>query len=117
MSLSRPVKITTSVGKGGMNRRGDVLAIQQLLNTRLPEYTSRLRIDGLCGFRTSEAIRKIQQNLVGMPCPDGRIDPRGPTLRVLNDSKLSNSVNRFTISSGVNAKSSRSSSSVPDAVI
>lgn len=52
-----------------------------------------------------------------MPCPDGRIDPRGPTLRVLNDSKLSNRVNRVTISSGVNAKSSRSSSSVPDAVI
>ncbi|WP_183482366.1 glucosaminidase domain-containing protein [Komagataeibacter kakiaceti] len=36
---------------------------------------------------------------------------------MLNDSKLSNSVNRVTISSGVNAKPSSSSSSVPDAVI
>lgn len=117
MSLSRSVRITASVGKGGMNRRDDVLAIQELLNSYLPKYIPRLRADGLCGFRTFEAIRKIQQNLVGMFSPDGRIDPRGPTLRLLNESKLSSSVNRVTTSSGVNAKSSISSSSLPTAVI
>lgn len=117
MSLSRLVRITASVGKGGTNRRDDVLAIQELLNSNLPKYTPRLRVDGLCGLRTFEAIRKIQQNFVGMSSPDGRIDPRGPTLRALNESKLSSNVNRVTTSSGGNAKSSTSNSSIPTAVI
>ncbi|GAN72046.1 glucosaminidase domain-containing protein [Acetobacter syzygii] len=117
MSLSRPVRITASVGKGGTNRRDDVRAIQELLNSNLPKYTPRLRVDGLCGFRTFEAIRKIQQNLVGMSSPDGRIDPRGPTWRLLNESKLSSSVNRVTTLSGVNAKSSIANSSIPTTVI
>lgn len=46
-----------------------------------------------------------------------RIDPRGPTLRLLNESKLSSSVNRVTTLSGVNAKSSIANSSIPTAVI
>lgn len=72
-----------------MNRRDDVLAIRKLLNAHLPKYASPLRVDGLYGLRTYEAIRKIHQNLVRMAYPDGQIDPQGPTLRLLNNAKLS----------------------------
>lgn len=37
MSLSRHVRITASVGKGGTNRRDDVLTIQERLNSNLPK--------------------------------------------------------------------------------
>jgi hypothetical protein len=43
-----------------------------------------LRIDGDCGPLTAAVIEEVQRRFVGFSRPDGRIDPHGPTLRVLN---------------------------------
>ncbi|MEX6827408.1 peptidoglycan-binding protein, partial [Pseudomonas aeruginosa] len=70
---------------GGVNRSTDVRAIQQLLNIRRSAWSSRpLRVDGMCGTQTLRAIAEAQYRLVGRPRSDGRIDPNGPTLRLLN---------------------------------
>ena len=79
------VTIGGAVGRGGVNRSTDVRAIQQLLNIRRSAWSSRpLRVDGMCGTQTLRAIAEAQHRLVGRPRSDGRIDPNGPTLRLLN---------------------------------
>ncbi|MFH7191031.1 peptidoglycan-binding protein, partial [Klebsiella pneumoniae] len=79
------VTIGGAVGRGGVNRSTDVRAIQQLLNIRRSAWSSRpLRVDGMCGTQTLRAIAEAQYRLVGRPRSDGRIDPNGPTLRLLN---------------------------------
>lgn len=115
MSWATPLRITASVGNGDINQRDDVIAIQALLNTYLPKSISPLRVDGLYGLRTYEAIRNIQKNLVGMAYPDGRIDPQGPTLCLLNKSKLN--MVKIAASSKIKVQTASSNSSIPDAVI
>lgn len=100
-----------------MNRRDDVLAIQKLLNAHVPKYASPLRVDGLYGLRTYEAIRKIHQSLVRMAYPDGRIDPQGPTLRLLNNAKLSGGAPMVAAFSRTNSQPSNSVASVPADVV
>lgn len=79
------VTIGGAVGRGGVNRSTDVRAIQQLLNIRRSAWSSRpLCVDGMCGPQTLRAIAEAQHRLVGRPRSDGRIDPNGPTLRMLN---------------------------------
>lgn len=66
-------------------RSPDVRAIQQLLNVRRSAWSSRaLRVDGICGTKTVRAISEAQRRLGGRPSSDGRIDPEGPTLRLLD---------------------------------
>ena len=60
-------------------------------------------------------IRNIQKNLVGMAYPDGRIDPQGPTLSLLNNSKLN--MGKIVASSKIKVQTASSNSSIPDAVI
>jgi muramidase (phage lysozyme) len=42
-----------------------------------------LREDAICGPRTIAAIEGFQRQVVGFQRPDGRVDPRGRTLRML----------------------------------
>jgi peptidoglycan hydrolase-like protein with peptidoglycan-binding domain len=84
MTLSKPTSISGSVGRGGINRSEDVRAIQGLLNESLPKSIPPLRVDGRCGPRTIDAIRKAQQLLKNVSHSDGRVDPRGALLRALN---------------------------------
>lgn len=84
MIRSDPVSITASVGRNGINRRHDVLAVQALINEHLPAGTSRLAVDGIAGPLTIAAIEHCQQQLVSMQHPDGRADPHGRTLHILN---------------------------------
>jgi hypothetical protein len=75
--------LSGSVGDAGLNRRDDVLVVQQLLNEKFLSAGERLVLDGICGVKTITAIRRYQLVVVGMNPSDGRIDPGGPTLRSL----------------------------------
>jgi len=77
--------ISSSVGKGGVNQRHDVITVQTLLNDNIRKFgpLTDLKVDGLAGPHTVAAIEAFQRRLVGMSQPDGRVDPHGPTLKAL----------------------------------
>ena len=72
-----------SAGKYGRNVFQDVKAVQRLLNQNLPLLAPFLRLveDGLPGPQTLNAILDFQRRVVKLPTPDGRMDPRGTTLK------------------------------------
>lgn len=78
--------ISQSVGQGGVNRRQDVITVQELINANLGKLTplAPLKVDGLNGKKTIGAIEEFQRRVVRMRQPDGRVDPRGKTLQLLN---------------------------------
>jgi len=59
------VSIKSSVGRRGMNIRGDVMLIQELLNRRLMVPMRPLRVDGTCGPITISTIEEFQRRVVG----------------------------------------------------
>lgn len=78
--------ITASVGRGGTNRRNDVTTIQKLINANIGLITP-LRLlaeDGRVGPATIGAIEVFQRRVVKLLRPDGRVDPGGRTLQILN---------------------------------
>ncbi|WKE65322.1 glucosaminidase domain-containing protein [Gallaecimonas kandeliae] len=80
------VKINGSVGYQGKNQKGDVKAVQQLLNRHLKEMPGirKLAEDGVAGGLTVQAIKAFQTRVMKMVRPDGRVDPQGKTLSLLN---------------------------------
>lgn len=72
--------IKGSVGQGGKNGPADVSAVQNALNVKAK---AGLKVDGKCGPKTIGAIRDFQKAM-GMPKPDGRIDPGRGTARALS---------------------------------
>lgn len=72
--------ISASVGSGGMNKKADVMTVQQLLNN----VGYKLVVDGGCGPKTVNAIADFQKNKMGVAKPDGRIDPGGKTWTALS---------------------------------
>ena len=79
------VRIRGSVGTGGHNQPGDVQAVQAVLNAAsrsLGGPLTALAVDGIVGPKTIHAIRQIQSAWTRVI--DGRVDPGGPTIRVLN---------------------------------
>lgn len=76
------MKIGKSVGRKGVNQRGDVALIQLLLNLS-KTLGEDLAVDGGAGERTFAAIEGFQRKALNMANPDGRIDPHGATLRAL----------------------------------
>ncbi|MEZ5591286.1 MAG: peptidoglycan-binding domain-containing protein [Gammaproteobacteria bacterium] len=81
------ISITASVGKGGVNRHNDTLAIQKLINKNIGSLTPLrpLAEDGRIGPMTIGAIEAFQRRVVGLRLVDGRVDPNGRTLRTLNE--------------------------------
>lgn len=71
--------IGSSVGRDGMNRPDDVIAVQNLLLARGYRIG---RADGICGDNTKAAIVTFQSGFLRRP--DGRVDPGGRTWRMLN---------------------------------
>ena len=74
-----------SVGQGAANGGRDVIVVQTALNavvSSLGGPSPILAVDGLIGPKTIAAIRKIQSFWTAVQ--DGRVDPGGPTIRVLN---------------------------------
>mgnify|MGYP000158759058 CR=1 FL=1 len=78
-SKSTPSNITDSVGKGGINNVEDVKLVQQLLQKK----DFPINVDGKAGPNTIEVIKNFQ-GFIGLPTPDGRIDPDGFTWKKLN---------------------------------
>ena len=74
--------ISASVGKGGTNKKEDVILVQTLLN----KSGYGLSVDGDCGKKSVTAISDFQSKKVGLAKPDGRIDPGGKTWNTLNSS-------------------------------
>jgi peptidoglycan hydrolase-like protein with peptidoglycan-binding domain len=79
------IGISKSVGRNGINNKDDVIFVQSALNAHAKKhtYTTPLKVDGLCGEKTIQAISVFQKNSAGIAVPDGRVDPNGKTLRYL----------------------------------
>ena len=81
-------KLNASVGRmGGVNYRDDVITVQQLLN-QVPITSGGpsppLKVDGICGSKTINAIQVFQVKQLGWSMADGRVDPNGATHTRLN---------------------------------
>jgi peptidoglycan hydrolase-like protein with peptidoglycan-binding domain len=77
--------ISASVGKGGVNSRPDVKAVQIAFNNvpiSLGGAGDTLAVDGLVGPKTLQAIANFQHRWLTVD--DTRCDPRGPTLGLVN---------------------------------
>src|SRR5262245_38940482 len=84
-SPSVGIRISASVGEGGVNRPDDVRLIQSALNDIEVEDGGPdplLVVDGIAGPLTKRAIARYQLPHIGFA--DSRVDPDGPTLRALN---------------------------------
>jgi peptidoglycan hydrolase-like protein with peptidoglycan-binding domain len=85
--------ITGSVGRGGVNRMQDVKTVQTLLNNHRKLPLTKLSVNGQADPSTIQAIEEFQRRVVKMSVVDGRVDPAGATLRVLNSPSFPNSPN------------------------
>lgn len=83
------VTITGSVGTGGKNDPKDVTAVQELLK-RHAEWLSPPppTPSGTCDQATIAAIMAFQRDPGALLTPDGRVDPKGFTLRWLSRDKI-----------------------------
>ncbi|BDC52929.1 hypothetical protein F183_A52440 [Bryobacterales bacterium F-183] len=82
-----PKSITASVGLLGKNFTADTLTVQNLLNNvpiNLGGPNPLLDPDGKCGNKTCTAIQMFQLKHFGWSGADGRVDPGGITLTMLN---------------------------------
>jgi hypothetical protein len=88
---ARSIKL--AVGRSGVNVRDDVKIIQQLLNQAIATnkklanaHLEKLKVDGVCGARTNEAIEKFQQLVLGWSgrAVDGTVQPNRQTWKALN---------------------------------
>lgn len=77
---NRGVTISASVGSGGVNNSSDVLKVQQMLS----DIGYNISVDGQLGggIETLGAIHAFQFEMTGSS--DGRVDPGGNTLGLLN---------------------------------
>jgi hypothetical protein len=78
-------KITHSVGRAGVNRPQDVAQVREMLNRQIGALTpyAPLAPTGACDCPVMALIEEFQRRVMGVPAPDGRIDPNGRTLRAL----------------------------------
>ena len=66
-------RITSSVGRGGINSRNDTKTVQTLLNNALKSTPGfrPLAVDGIAGPKTYAAIEMYQRKALGWS--DGRV--------------------------------------------
>lgn len=83
--------IRSSVGRGGINSREDVLQVQRLLNAHLARGEAQLQVDGFAGPFTAQAIDRFQRNHAGIIHTDGLVEPGGRTIRALTRSSPTSS--------------------------
>jgi peptidoglycan hydrolase-like protein with peptidoglycan-binding domain len=75
--------IVAPVGPQRPNRAADVRTVQMLLNRSGSSGATPLRVDGVFGPRTADAIARYQTQSLRLSKPDGVVDPNGPTLNRL----------------------------------
>lgn len=79
------IKLSGSVGAGGVNKGTEVRAIQVALNRwRATQTMPAIGVDGSIGGESIGAIKHFQKTQFGWTDPDGRIDPQGNSLKNLN---------------------------------
>ena len=85
--MTQRVVLIGSVGRGGMNRHADVVAVQTLLNEHAQSGPNPhgVQVSGAADPKTVAAIEAFQAEIMKVAQPDGRVDPNGPTLRRLNN--------------------------------
>jgi len=76
--------IDGSVGLGGENQPADVQNIVKLLNSNLRFLKPITAVPGNNSEELIRAIRAFQRRVGLFENPDGRVDPNGKTLRLLN---------------------------------
>ncbi len=83
------LSIVSSVGEHAKNDCSDVLVIQKLLNIsirfNLLVPFNTLKEDGKIGKFTKHIIKEFQRRVVGIPIPDGLIQPEGKTIQKLQE--------------------------------
>ncbi len=95
-------RISMNVGRRSPNFPRDVKTVQQLLNRFRAPGRPLLKIDGLVGARTMQAIEEFQGTHVRMTHPDGIVEPDGRTMLMLHGNPhghplLSSQTNRPTL--------------------
>lgn len=86
LTIGGSVGARDAQGVAAANAADDVFVVQGLLNNISSEgggASPRLAFDGQSGPRTIAAIRQFQQTQLGFQ--DGRVDPRGRTIDLLNE--------------------------------
>jgi hypothetical protein len=96
------VTINGSVGRLGQNARGDVIAVQLLLNAnlRLLVPLRPLALTGLADPPTIGAIEEFQRRVLKTELPNGLVTPGGWTLRKLQTIPPSTGLDAATKLSG-----------------
>lgn len=82
------IVISASVGINAVNSAKDVITIQDALNRVSPAEggaSPALKVDGVCGPKTKNAIQKFQLEQFGWSGADGKINPGGQTITRIND--------------------------------
>jgi hypothetical protein len=86
-NVLKQIHLSYPVGQGGRNIPSDVILVQHLLNAapeRIGGTHGNLKVDGLVGPGTIEAITKFQR-YANCRVVDGRIDPHGVTVQALGE--------------------------------
>ena len=78
-------RLSGSVGQGGRNAHDDVQLVQKQLNknAHIVAGIGHVPEDGNLDDATQRAILAFQREIVRLSAPDGRVDPRGRTWRLL----------------------------------
>ncbi len=77
--------LSASVGNGGVNKPEEVLLIKTLINKFIPSFNlADTSTNTKVGNTTIAAIKKFQQEKVGLTSPDGLIEPGKNTWKILN---------------------------------
>lgn len=78
------ITLSGSVGRNGINQHDDVVAVQQALNAVTGRIgIAPLPVNGAVDSQLLAAIEELQRRVLDQRSPDGRIDPRGRTVRAL----------------------------------
>ena len=77
------ISINNSVGETGRNKPIDVMVVQHLLNLNYDVADYETPITGILDEAMIQAIKRFQQNALGIKRPDGRIDRGGRTFAKL----------------------------------
>ena len=85
MSKLTPIQIDNSVGRMARNNMRDVRTVQERFNLLMAPSWQPLKPDGIAGPITQGAIGRFQEQVLGFRNPDRRVDPRGRTIKALND--------------------------------
>ncbi len=98
------LKLSGSVGRGGLNKKADVRLVQGLLNNyKIPGVSCPIEIDGKVGDETYTRIDVFQNKALHTLKPDGRVDPGGQSFTRLTNRPCSKLALSYSVSiKGIN---------------